>query len=77
MCIVFGSQAWFDKWAFGVRKVVGAELFNESMDYCEWKNGYRRKQLSRFIGRKLITGLYEKTNSIIIKFLFPIVHIYG
>ena len=41
MCIAFGIQAFFDKWAFGVRKVVNAELYNESMDYCEWKNGYR------------------------------------
>lgn len=41
MCIAFGIQAWFDKWAFGIRKVVKAELYNEAMDYCEWKNGYR------------------------------------
>lgn len=41
MCIAFGIQAFFDKWAFGIRKVVNAELYNESMDYCEWKNGYR------------------------------------
>lgn len=41
MCIAFGIQAFFDKWAFGIRKVVAAELYNESMDYCEWKNGYR------------------------------------
>lgn len=41
MCIAFGIQAFFDKWAFGVRKVVNAELYNEAMDYCEWKNGYR------------------------------------
>lgn len=41
MCILFGIQAWFDKWAFGIRKVVKAELYNEAMDYCEWKNGYR------------------------------------
>lgn len=41
MCIAFGVQAWFDKWAFGIRKVVKAELYNEAMDYCEWKNGYR------------------------------------
>lgn len=41
MCIMFGIQAFFDKWAFGIRKVVAAELYNESMDYCEWKNGYR------------------------------------
>ena len=41
MCIMFGIQAFFDKWAFGIRKVVAAELYNEAMDYCEWKNGYR------------------------------------
>ena len=41
MCILFGVQAWFDKWAFGIRKVVKAELYNEALDYCEWKNGYR------------------------------------
>ena len=41
MCVAFGIQAFFDKWAFGVRKVINAELYNESMDYCEWKNGYR------------------------------------
>lgn len=41
MCVAFGIQAFFDKLAFGVRKVVSAELYNESMDYCEWKNGYR------------------------------------
>ena len=32
MCILFGVQAWFDKWAFGIRKVVKAELYNEAMD---------------------------------------------
>ena len=26
---------------FGVRNVIPSELYNESMDYCEWKNGYR------------------------------------
>ena len=41
MCIAFGIQAFFDKWAFGTRKVINAELYNEAMDYCEWKNGCR------------------------------------
>ena len=26
---------------YGVRSVIPSELYNESMDYCEWKNGYR------------------------------------
>ena len=53
MSIVIGTQAWFDKWAFGTRKVVGAELFNESMDYCEWKNGYRMEATTS-VARNLI-----------------------
>lgn len=41
MSILFGAQAFMDKWMFGIRKVINAELYNEAMDYCEWKNGYR------------------------------------
>ena len=26
---------------WGVRSVIPTEMYNESMDYCEWKNGYR------------------------------------
>lgn len=54
MCILFGIQAWFDKWAFGIRKVVKAELYNEAMDYCEWKNGYR-VEATIGVARNLIT----------------------
>lgn len=54
MCILFGVQAWFDKWAFGIRKVINAELYNEAMDYCEWKNGYR-VEATIGVARSLIT----------------------
>lgn len=53
MCIVIGTQAWFDKWMFGIRKVVNAELYNEAMDYCEWKNGYRMEATTN-VARGLI-----------------------
>lgn len=56
MSIVIGTQAWFDKWMFGLRKVVGAELFNEAMDYCEWKNGYRMEATTT-VARNLILKL--------------------
>ncbi len=56
MSIVIGTQAWFDKWMFGLRKVVGAELFNEAMDYCEWKNGYRMEATTG-VARGLILKL--------------------
>ena len=56
MTILFGVQAWFDKWAFGIRKVVKAELYNEAMDYCEWKNGYR-VEATIGVARNLITKI--------------------
>ncbi|HOO25730.1 MAG TPA: MFS transporter [Clostridiales bacterium] len=56
MSIVIGTQAWFDKWMFGLRKVVRAELYNEAMDYCEWKNGYRMEATTG-VARGLILKL--------------------
>ncbi len=41
MLVVYGFREFFTKLAFGVRKVINADLWNEAMDYCEWKNGYR------------------------------------
>ena len=41
MCVAFGLKEWFAKWSWGVGKVINADLWNEAMDYCEWKNGYR------------------------------------
>ncbi|MCR5041086.1 MAG: MFS transporter [Clostridia bacterium] len=41
MLIAFGVRGFFDKAFFGVRKVINADLWNEAMDYCEWKNGFR------------------------------------
>ncbi len=31
---------------YGLRSVIGTELYNESMDYCEWKNGYRTEAMT-------------------------------
>ncbi len=41
MVIALGVREFFNKFAFGVNKVINADLWNEAMDYCEWKNGYR------------------------------------
>ncbi|MCQ2461958.1 MAG: MFS transporter [Clostridia bacterium] len=30
---------------YGLRRVIPAEIENESMDYCEWKNGYRAEAM--------------------------------
>ena len=41
MLIVYGFREVFAKLLFGVNKVINADLWNEAMDYCEWKSGYR------------------------------------
>ena len=41
MLIVYGFREVFAKLLFGVNKVINADLWNEAMDYCEWKSGCR------------------------------------
>lgn len=31
---------------YGLKSVIGTELYNEAMDYCEWKNGYRTEAMT-------------------------------
>ncbi len=31
---------------FGLKSVIGTEMYNEAMDYCEWKNGYRTEAMA-------------------------------
>lgn len=41
MLTAYGFTEFFSKLLFGVNKVINADLWNEAMDYCEWKHGYR------------------------------------
>ncbi len=41
MLIGYGFTEFLSKLLFGVNKVINADLWNEAMDYCEWKHGYR------------------------------------
>ncbi len=41
MLTAYGFSEFFHKLLFGVNKVINADLWNEAMDYCEWKHGYR------------------------------------
>ena len=44
----FAMAIWELIWTlfFGLKSVIGTELYNESMDYCEWKNGYRTEAMT-------------------------------
>lgn len=41
MLIAYGIREFLSKLLFGVNKVINADLWNQAMDFCEWKNGYR------------------------------------
>ncbi|MBQ6165163.1 MAG: MFS transporter [Clostridia bacterium] len=41
MLTAYGFREFFGKLLFGVNKVINADLWNEAMDYCEWKSGFR------------------------------------
>ncbi len=41
MLIAYGIREFLSKLLFGVNKVINADLWNQAMDYCEWKNGFR------------------------------------
>ncbi len=45
---------------YGVKRVVPSEMYNEAMDYCEWKNGYRTEAMT-----SVAKGLTTKLASIL------------
>ena len=41
MLVAYGVREFLSKLLFGVNKVINADLWNQAMDYCEWKHGIR------------------------------------
>ena len=56
MLVAYGLREFLSKLLFGVNKVINADLWNQAMDYCEWKNGYRM-EASTGVARGLISKL--------------------
>ena len=70
MVIALGTREFFAKWAFGVNKVINADLWNEAMDYCEWKNGYRMEAttgVAKNLVLKIQRSFMGSVRSIILK----------
>ncbi|MEI6580408.1 MAG: MFS transporter, partial [Eubacteriales bacterium] len=42
--LIVKEGIWLSTW--GIKKVIPKEMFNETMDYCEWKNGYRTEGMT-------------------------------
>ena len=56
MLIAYGIREFFAKMSFGVNKVINVDLWNEAMDYCEWKHGYRMEATTG-VARNLVLKL--------------------
>ena len=70
MVVAVGVREWFYKWAFGVNKVINSDLWNEAMDYCEWKNGYRMEattSVAKSLVLKIQGSLMNSVRNIILK----------
>lgn len=70
MVVAVGVREWFTKWAFGVNKVINNDLWNEAMDFCEWKNGYRMEattSVAKSLVLKIQGSLMNSVRSIILK----------
>ncbi len=55
---------------YGIRKVIPAEMYNEAMDYCEWKNGFRTEGMTitaKNLATKLVGTVSGTIKPIIMK----------
>ncbi len=70
MVCAVGVREFFSKWTFGVNKVINTDLWNEAMDYCEWKNGYRMEattSVAKSLILKIQSGLMGSVRSLVLK----------
>ena len=67
---LMGIEEIFEMCVYGLRRVIPAEISNESMDYCEWKNGYRAEAMigvAQTTISKLQQAVMGSINSIVMK----------
>ncbi len=54
----------------GLRRVIPVEMYNEAMDYCEWKNGFRTEgmtSVARGLAAKLVQVFGSTLRSVLMK----------
>ena len=49
---------------FGLKSVIGTELYNEAMDYCEWKNGYRTEAMAS-VAKGIAAKVSSNTSNVV------------
>ncbi len=49
---------------YGTKSVIGTEMYNEAMDYCEWKNGYRTEAMTS-VAKDIAAKVSSKVSSLV------------
>lgn len=49
---------------FGLKSVIGTEMYNEAMDYCEWKNGYRTEAMAS-VAKGIAAKISSNTSNVV------------
>ena len=63
--LMLGAQETIFMTQYGLNRVVKKEMYNEAMDYCEWRNGYRTEAMTAVAKGlavkfgKLLTNLFN------------------
>jgi len=61
---LMGLEEIFEMCVYGLRRVIPAEIQNESLDYCEWINGYRTEAMTG-VSMSIISKLQSAVMSFI------------
>ncbi|MBR6619736.1 MAG: MFS transporter [Clostridia bacterium] len=62
----FAMAIWEIIWTlfFGLKSVIGTEMYNEAMDYCEWKNGYRTEAMAS-VAKGIAAKISSNTSAVV------------
>ncbi len=62
----FAMAIWELIWTlfFGLKSVIGTEMYNEAMDYCEWKNGYRTEAMAS-VAKGIAAKISSNTSAVV------------
>lgn len=74
LAMFFIMATWEVIWTlfYGLKSVIGTELYNEAMDYCEWKNGYRTEAMTsvaKGLAQKVATSVSGVVTTALKKFV--------
>ncbi len=70
MILAIMLQETLFMFVYGIRRVIPQEMYNEAMDYCEWKNGYRTEgmtSVAKNLASKLVSIVGSVLRSVLMK----------